>query len=104
MDARKRRQLAIYGLSAEDYNRILEWQVGACAICGRKFTPSRPACIDHHHKTGRVRGLLCPACNYDLGALHEDVQWLESAAMYLRTDPADLLYIEAYHKDAPPHM
>lgn len=55
-------------------------QDGRCAICGD--LPKR-LCIDHDHKTGRVRGLLCIQCNARL-AYVEDPDWMAAATRYLR--------------------
>lgn len=61
--AAKHRQRT-YGLSPEEHDRMLAAQNGACAIC--KTIPSKFH-VDHCHLTGRVRGLLCPACNTGVG-------------------------------------
>lgn len=65
----RRRIEKLYGLSLEQYAVLLEKQGNACAICRRRFTKEkrRAACVDHDHETGRVRGLLCTACNFALG-------------------------------------
>lgn len=55
-----------YGISHDEYDALLEAQGGRCAICRNKPKKRRLA-VDHNHKTGLVRGLLCsPACNYKL--------------------------------------
>lgn len=79
-----------YGISTDDYNRLLKEQGGVCAICknpervldnrGRK----RRLAVDHDHDTFVVRGLLCYACNTGIGALKESVLVLESAIEYLQ--------------------
>lgn len=64
----KRRNYAIkkrYGLSPEDFSRILEDQDYQCKCCGKVF--NKIPHIDHCHTTGRVRGLLCSSCNTSLG-------------------------------------
>lgn len=48
----------VYGLSAEGYDRLFRLQGGRCAICCRRPMTKRLA-VDHNHKTGAVRGLLC---------------------------------------------
>ena len=53
---------AKYGLSEEAYLSILVAQKGACKLCGEVYENRRLA-VDHNHKTGRIRGLLCWACN-----------------------------------------
>lgn len=56
--------LAQYGLTVEDYNKMLKHQKGRCAICGKtEKEHGRHLCVDHNHKTGMVRGLLCLYCN-----------------------------------------
>lgn len=51
-----------------------------CNICGR--TTGR-FCIDHDHKTGKVRGLLCDDCNIGIGRFYENPDYLANAAAYL---------------------
>lgn len=57
-----------YGITPDDYDRMLEQQGWVCAICGSPPPPSkRRLHIDHDHETGKVRGLLCTRCNTALG-------------------------------------
>jgi DNA-directed RNA polymerase subunit RPC12/RpoP len=60
-----------YRLSIEDISKMLEKQNYQCAICGKSFDMSKPPRIrfniDHNHKTGKVRGILCLFCNFALG-------------------------------------
>jgi hypothetical protein len=78
----------VYGISAEDYQRLLEAQDGKCAICRRKPGAKRLA-VDHDHTTGEVRGLLDRGCNRDvLGHLREDTEALQRAIEYLNDPPA----------------
>jgi predicted nucleic acid-binding Zn ribbon protein len=70
-----------YGLSVEQYRAMRDRQAGACAICG---VTGKVLHIDHCHSTGRVRGLLCPACNTGLGQFQDDVERMQSAITYLR--------------------
>jgi hypothetical protein len=73
----------IYGISLDDYARLLARQGGVCAICQRPPAKER-LCIDHCHATGKVRGLLCRACNFALGLLRDDANAVMAAAAYLR--------------------
>ncbi len=57
-------------------------QCGLCAICGKDLIENR-CCIDHDHKTGEVRGLLCNNCNALLGFSTEDKIILQGAICYL---------------------
>jgi hypothetical protein len=79
---------AKFGLTEGEAARLMALQQDACAVCRKKFRPGRPPVVDHHHVTGRVRGLLCSPCNRQLGYLHEDVGWLTRAADYVTYPPA----------------
>ena len=71
-----------YGIDVEDYERMLFEQDGVCYIC--KEAPSKRALdIDHDHKTGKVRGLLCSNHNRALGLLGDDIILLLRATEYL---------------------
>lgn len=79
------RTLAKYGITTDDYDFMLEEQNGCCAICGLHHTQHGKALIvDHNHKTGKVRGLLCRNCNVGIGALGDSFTNLINAASYLR--------------------
>jgi hypothetical protein len=79
-----------YGITSEEYQRLLAEQRGVCAIChqdepnehGRTGTKFRLA-VDHCHDTGRVRGLLCQKCNRAIGLLNDDADLLRKAIGYL---------------------
>lgn len=73
---------ALWGISLDDYERMLADQNGGCAICGTPPT-TRRLCIDHNHKTGAVRGLLCDDCNFGLGFFRESAERMISAIQYL---------------------
>jgi hypothetical protein len=68
-------------LSEADYLALLDAQQGTCAICGHPPKTRRLA-VDHDHKSGNVRGLLCHFCNRTL-ATRCTVEWLRSATAYL---------------------
>lgn len=72
-------------LPAAEYDRLLTKQNGVCAICGRP-PKTRKLHIDHDHKTGRIRGLLCVRCNRALPSWVTPM-WCLNAASYLY-DPA----------------
>lgn len=67
---------------------LTDWQEGACAICERRFTPSRVPYLDHHHWTGEIRGVLCNRCNGLLGMVGEDVSLLQGMVEYLNVPPS----------------
>ena len=70
-------------------------QDGKCAICGLLETTThkgrlRRLSVDHDHVSGRIRGLLCGACNTGLGSLEHDLDKLDAAIRYLEIHAADL--------------
>ena len=71
-----------YGISLADYNRMLKAQGGGCAICGRK-SKTRALDVDHSHKTGKVRGILCHRCNRGLTWFGDNPVLFRKAAKYL---------------------
>ena len=78
------RRLRMYGLTEEEYNALLESQDGKCAICGLPQLESNWSfCVDHCHKTDKVRGLLCFNCNTTLGKVSDSTQILFNAIEYL---------------------
>jgi hypothetical protein len=72
-----------YGLSLEDYDRISEEQGHVCATCGGVNASGRRLSVDHCHKTGQIRGLLCQNCNGGLGQLKDDPALVRKALDYL---------------------
>jgi hypothetical protein len=72
-----------YGLACDEAEALFRRQSGRCNICRKPFRPGRPPNVDHHHATGRVRGLLCATCNRTLGYMHEDIDWLDRALSHL---------------------
>jgi hypothetical protein len=71
---------AKYGLTLEEYETMRVEQDGKCAICE---SGTLQLVVDHCHKTGRVRGLLCVSCNASLGLLRDDPEVILRAAQYL---------------------
>jgi len=70
-----------YGITKEEYTRLLEKQNGTCAIC--HGTQHVRLDVDHCHSTGRVRGLLCRRCNLMIGHGRNDLNILKKAIQYL---------------------
>src|SRR5574341_729598 len=78
----RRTSLLKFGLMPEDFQDILDEQGGGCAICHATPRNARMA-VDHDHRTGLVRGVLCTRCNRALGQFRDDAGLLEEAADYL---------------------
>ena len=78
----RRSRLKTYGLTEADYEDMVEEQDGVCLICS--CTEDRLV-VDHDHETGKVRGLLCRACNRGIGLLQDNPMILQKAADYLFT-------------------
>lgn len=74
-----------YNLSPTDVERMLKEQDGRCAICRGLIGPEwyGNLHVDHNHTTGKVRGLLCSACNTGLGLFKDSVRRLAQAIVYL---------------------
>ena len=72
-----------YGITADEYDSMLDAQGGGCAICGRPPRPDISLHVDHEPTSGRVRSLLCFPCNNLLGDAHDDPSLLRAAADYL---------------------
>ena len=84
---RNKKLIKKFGIGVDEYNLLLESQDYGCAICGSKETGSHHTkyfSVDHDHKTGKVRGLLCFHCNTGIGSLQDDPNLLSKALDYLK--------------------
>lgn len=83
---RKHRLEHKFGITLEQYDSMLKDQDFGCAICGTTDFGKRRKYfhVDHNHKTGKVRGLLCNNCNAMLGMAKDDSNILESGIKYLK--------------------
>ena len=77
-----------YGFTLKKYNQLFQQQNGRCVICRKPETASsqygvRVLAVDHDHKTGKVRGLLCDRCNRMIGFAKENKNILQKAIKYL---------------------
>lgn len=79
-----------YGISLDQYEAMLAAQGNGCAICGGEHTPEdrwksglKNLRVDHDHRTGAVRGLLCFHCNTALGHFRDNPELLVKALAYL---------------------
>lgn len=80
-----------YGITLDQYNEMLAKQSGVCAIClqpekmmhGGKV---KRLCVDHDHKTGKVRGILCHRCNTTLGQYEDNPELMRNLISYLESN------------------
>lgn len=77
-----------FGITQEEYSDLYNSQNGVCAICGLPETITRNGivralAVDHCHSTGKIRGLLCSACNMGLGKFKDDKSLVLKAFSYL---------------------
>ena len=73
-----------YGISKDKYTKMLSDQGNTCAICHNQFESNKDIHVDHDHKTGTIRGLLCFKCNVLLGNSKENIDTLNSAITYIK--------------------
>lgn len=75
-----------FNISYHEYDKLYLEQSGLCAICNLPETSSKCTylAVDHCHKTGKIRGLLCNGCNRALGMLGDTLAGVEKAVEYLR--------------------
>jgi hypothetical protein len=73
-----------YGLTYEKFIGMVEEQKGLCYLCGRSHSgKSERLVVDHNHKTGEVRKLLCVSCNANLYKFENDPSYLDRVKNYL---------------------
>ena len=87
VERRETHYLRKFGMTISDYLARFAQQNGLCAICRRPSPPGRPLFVDHDHRTGRVRGLVCHRCNIVLGTAGDAPDVLHNAAEYLAGRP-----------------
>jgi hypothetical protein len=96
-DAKSKRERSLkqtYGISLQDYDRMLAQHAGACGIC-RKKSDRRRLCVDHCHEAKKLRGPLCLKCNLGLGVFHDSPALLRLAAGYIE-------HWRRLHAEGPP--
>ena len=76
-----------YGITIQDYDNILASQGGKCAIC-KGGTSKRHFAVDHNHRSGQIRGLLCARCNTGLARFMDEISLLRRAVRYMKSDGA----------------
>jgi hypothetical protein len=91
-DLRLKREYYPLGGLAE-YNKVLKFQGGNCAICKTPVPTGKPRLsVDHCHTTGLLRGLLCWKCNRAIGVFRDNVELLIAAAEYLKVPPVSAVF------------
>lgn len=89
-----------YGITLEQFESILSAQGNVCAVCKQG---DKVFCLDHNHKTLKVRGILCLNCNLRvIGGARDQDHKLINAAEYVVRNPADLVYPEGLYLEANP--
>ena len=83
-NAKNRKLKLLFNITLDEYNDLLKNQNNKCAIC-KSTNPSGKGNfhVDHCHKTGKIRGLLCHHCNLGLGNFKDDTELLNIAIEYL---------------------
>lgn len=90
----------VYGMTMGEHEHMLASQGDVCKLCGqheiRKHKDGAAVAlhVDHDHKTGKVRGLLCHKCNIGLGSFNDDPALLRKGAEYLESFNADVAPLE----------
>ena len=74
---------AKFGVSAEDFNDMLESQNNKCAVCGDGLLVGKTTNLDHSHCTGLVRGVVCQRCNTFIGFIEKTPDLYDKAMRYL---------------------
>lgn len=74
-----------YGITLDDYDKMLAKQNGKCAICNGTYISEGKTrfSVDHCHTTSKVRGLLCNNCNSGIGKFNEDIETMKKAIEYI---------------------
>ena len=73
-----------YGITEADFERMKVEQGEVCKICGGPPNGKGTFHVDHDHKTGKIRGLLCHKCNTALGLFNDDPSLMAKAAEYVQ--------------------
>jgi CRISPR/Cas system-associated protein Cas10 (large subunit of type III CRISPR-Cas system) len=86
-EAKARRKLRKkYNSDIDDFDRMLAEQNHRCKICGEQLIKGRQCHLDHNHRTGKVRGILCRTCNLGVGMFKDSPGLLKKAIIYLGND------------------
>ena len=91
---KNKKLMSAYNITFEEYKTMIEVQDYKCCICGDILNTDlkkRLAPVDHCHKTGRIRGILCKDCNVGLGSFKDDIDVMNSAIQYIAANGVDSL-------------
>lgn len=92
--AKDRRLRTRYGITLEQFEAILAAQGNVCAVCKQA---DKVFCVDHNHKTLKIRGVICLNCNLRvIGGARDKDELLINAAVYITNNPADLVFPEGF--------
>ncbi len=81
--SRKTHIMRKFGITIEEYDAMSSAQNGVCAICENYCATGYKLAVDHNHKTGKIRALLCKNCNTAIGLLKENTDTMTKAIKYL---------------------
>lgn len=81
---RNQQYLKRYGVSYDEYKKLLNLYNHQCAICKSKATKKHSLHLDHCHISGKIRGIICYKCNFALGYFQDSIPNLIAATQYLR--------------------
>lgn len=81
-----------YGITVDQYNKILKDQGGVCKICKkvRLSAQQKRMGVDHCHETDKIRGILCDWCNMGISKFADNVELMQEAIKYLQTNGDDI--------------
>jgi hypothetical protein len=74
-----------YGIGADDVDELIRQQGGLCAVCREREAKQ----VDHDHRTGEIRGIVCLHCNAAMGAFHDDPDLIRRAIEYVKRHSDD---------------
>lgn len=81
-------RLRKFGITHEEFIQLLDKQNGRCPLCdvtlSYDLSTQKNTCVDHDHRTGKIRGVLCRLCNTMLGSAKDNITTLENSIKYLK--------------------
>jgi len=80
---RRSRIQHLYGITPQQYDKIMEEQQYLCALCGCELTNDAVPSVDHSHETEIMRGIICRKCNLLLGLANDNPKILYMGVKYL---------------------